>query len=85
MALKPENDYRNSLEGIRRFNNPELYQKTVEMQKEFQKNGIAWHNPFSDECTDDFCCCTGQGNYDTYLPSYRQAFKDHQEYRKHRY
>lgn len=55
------------------------------MQKEFQKNGIAWHNPFSDECTDDFCCCTGQGNYDTYLPSYRQAFKDHQEYRKHRY
>lgn len=69
-------DYRDSLAGIRRFNNPELYQKTLEMQQEFAKNGIAWHNPFSDECTMDFCCCTGGGNYDTYFPSYEQVLKD---------
>jgi len=69
-------DYRNSLAGIRRFNNPELYQKTLEMQKAFKENGIAWHNPFADECTIDFCCCTGEGNYDTYFPSYERALKD---------
>ena len=69
-------DYRNDPSGKRRFENPALYQKTVEMQNEFAKNGIAWHNPFSDECTSDFCCCTGKGNYNTYFPSYQQAIKD---------
>lgn len=63
-------DYTKEPSGIRRFNNPELYSKTLEMQEEFAKNGIAWHNPFSDECTQDFCCCTGEGNYDIYFPSY---------------
>jgi hypothetical protein len=35
--------------------------------------GIAWHNPFSDECTSDFCCCEGGGNYHTYFPSLQKV------------
>lgn len=71
-----ENDYRYTPAGIRRFNNKELYLKTVEFQKLLADNDIAWHNPFSDECTIDFCCCMGNGKYDTYFPSYETAFKD---------
>lgn len=72
-------DYRYELAGIRRFSNPELYKKTVEFQNLLAENGIAWHNPFSDECTDDFGCCTGKGEYDTYFPSYEVAIKEHLE------
>lgn len=74
--INPSRDCRNELSHIRIKCNPELYKKTLQLQEEFAKNGIAWHNPFSDECTSDFCCCTGLGNYDTYFPSYEQAIKD---------
>jgi hypothetical protein len=37
--------------------NPELYKKTLEFQSMLREQGIAWHNPFADECTQDFACC----------------------------
>lgn len=69
-------DYRETPEGKWRFENPEAYKKTVEFQKYLQSIGIAWHNPFADECTSDFCCCVGDGKYTRYFPSYERAFKD---------
>ena len=83
-------DYRDTIEGARRFKNPEIYQKTLEFQQEMAKLGVAWHNHFSDECTIDFCCCmgdnmkelTGAGgvkypptDYKHYIPSFRTAIK----------
>lgn len=68
-------DYRYTLSGLRRFNNPDVYQKTLEFQKEMKLLGVAWHNPFSNECTQDFCCCTGDGKYNVYFPSYEEVVK----------
>lgn len=58
MEVKMERDYRDSIEfGFTKIN-PEIYQKTLEFQQYLLDNGIAWHNPFSDECTPGFECCT---------------------------
>lgn len=59
----------------RRFENKDLYVKSLEFQNALKGNGIAWHNIFSDECTEDFCCCEGDGNYHTYFPSYYSVVK----------
>jgi hypothetical protein len=56
--------------------NPDLYRKTVLLQDEMQKNGVAWHNQFADECCSDFACCTGRGNYLSYIPSFKVATHD---------
>lgn len=50
-------DYRESQAGKRRFNNSEIYQKTLEFQAYLRSKGIAWHNFYSNECTIDFDCC----------------------------
>ena len=50
-------DYRKSKEGQRRFNNPIIYWITWKFQSLLWWVGIAWHNPYSDECTKDFNCC----------------------------
>lgn len=68
-------DYRFTLSGIRRFNSPDVYIKTVEFQNFLKENGIAWHNSFSNECTSDFSCCVGDGKYHSYLPSYEVLLK----------
>lgn len=83
-------DYANTPEGQRRFENPDVYQKTLEFQKEMAANGVAWHNHFADECTIDFCCCKGDNrkelkggngkvypatNYLHHIPSFRTAIK----------
>lgn len=52
-----ETDYRKSKEGQRRFNNPKTYWITWKFQSLLWWIGIAWHNPYSDECTKDFNCC----------------------------
>jgi hypothetical protein len=44
-------DYRKSKEGQRRFNNPIIYWVTWKFQSLLWWVGIAWHNPYSDECT----------------------------------
>jgi hypothetical protein len=75
--MKPEYDHRTSLTYLRTSTYPELYKKSVEWQDELQRNGIAAHNHFADECTSDFACCTGLGDYHTYLPSYETVLKDH--------
>jgi hypothetical protein len=64
-----DKDYRKTEEGKRRFTNPEVYQKTVDFQNYMQSVGIAWHNPYSDECCSDFACCTGVGDYHTFFPA----------------
>lgn len=73
-------DYRETIEGKRRFSNPEIYRKSLEFQKEMQKLGVAWHNQFADECTHDFCCCEGDNlmgsDYKHYIPSFRTVLKD---------
>jgi hypothetical protein len=74
--MKEKEDYRQSEAGKRRFNNPEVYKKTIDFQNYLQSKGVAWHNPYSDECCSDFACCTGEGNYHTYFPSYSQALKE---------
>lgn len=71
-----EADYRDTPEGKWRFANPSLYQKTLEFQSMLAKHGIAWHNPFANECTADFCCCYGDGKYKKYFPSMDQMLKD---------
>lgn len=68
-------DYRYTLSGIRRFNQPDVYKITLEFQKQLASHGIAWHNPFSNECTVDFCCCKGDGKYNAYFPSYEEVIK----------
>lgn len=68
-------DYRYTLAGLRRFNNPDVYRKTVEFQKFLKEHGVAWHNSFANECTIDFCCCEGDGKYNAYLPSYESMIK----------
>lgn len=72
-------DYAKSEEGKRRFDNPEIYQKSLDFQSEMGKLGVAWHNHFADECTIDFCCCEGDNMKDTdykhYIPSFRQVVK----------
>ena len=50
-------DYRTSKEGQRRFKNKKTYWLTWKLQSFLWKIGIAWHNPYSDECTKDFNCC----------------------------
>ncbi len=37
--------------------NPVVYHRSVEFQDYLRAEGIAWHNPISDECTSDFECC----------------------------
>lgn len=69
-------DYRLTESGKRRFGNPELYLKTVEFQNFLDENGVAWHNPFSNECTMGFECCMGTGNHKHYFPSYQTLVKD---------
>lgn len=75
-----EKDYRKTKSGLRRFNNPEIYQKSLEFQNYLKSKGIAWHNVFADECTADFCCCVGDGDYLAHFPSYygsaKQLFKE---------
>lgn len=66
-------DYRETDAGKRRFANPEIYQETVKFQDYLKSMGIAWHNPFSNECTIDFACCMGDRDYHTYFPSYGKA------------
>ncbi|GAB4023331.1 hypothetical protein GCM10028808_73460 [Spirosoma migulaei] len=72
-------DYRETVEGKRRFANPEIYEKTLKFQQEMAKHGIAWHNHFANECTIDFCCCEGNNlsdtNYHTFIPSFRTVAK----------
>ena len=83
-------DYRETTEGKRRFDNPELYEKTLAFQTQMAENGIAWHNHFSDECTIDFCCCNGDNlkefkgsggkiypetKYKHYIPSFTTVIK----------
>lgn len=50
-------DYRNTIEGQRRFKYPKLYWLTCMFQASLWFLGIAWHNRYSDECTRDFNCC----------------------------
>lgn len=57
MEKKMKQDYRDSIEfGFTKIN-PEVYEKSLEFQKYLLEKGIAWHNPFSDECTPGFECC----------------------------
>jgi hypothetical protein len=70
-----KDDYRYSIEGKRRFENPELYKKFLEFQKEMKEYKVAIHNPFANECTMDFCCCEGDGDYLHYFPSERVIIK----------
>lgn len=69
-------NYGDTMEGRRRFDNPEIYKETVAFQNRMQQLGVAWHNHFSDECTSDFCCCTGEGNYQHYIPSFDTVIKE---------
>jgi hypothetical protein len=82
-----EKDYRKTKSGIRRFGDPETYQKSLEFQNFLQSKGIAWHNVFADECTIDFSCCEGDGEYLTHFPSYyastKQLFEELFEKIKH--
>lgn len=55
--MKPENDYRQTPAGKRRFKWKRFYRLTVWIQVALWKVGIPLHNPFSDECTPDFNCC----------------------------
>jgi hypothetical protein len=53
--------------------NPEVYRKTVEFQRFLADNGIAWHNPFANECCSDFGCCNKEfGNYSIRIPEVRR-------------
>lgn len=70
-----QKDYRKTKSGKRRFGNPAIYKKSLEFQKYLKENGIAWHNVFADECTIDFCCCEGDGDYHTHFPSYYASAK----------
>lgn len=74
--IKPENDVRTTPAWLRCSRYPELYKESVIYQNKLQQNGIASHNHFADECTDDFACCTGLGDYHTYLPSFEVVLKD---------
>jgi len=38
--------------------NPTIYHRSVEFQDYLRAEGIAWHNPISDECTRGFECCS---------------------------
>lgn len=51
-------DYRETAAGKRRFSSPDIYLETLEFQRYLRSKGYAWHNPFSDECTIDFDCCS---------------------------
>lgn len=51
----------------------EIYKKSHELQKELDSIGVAWHNPFSDECNNDFGCCSNIGNYEIRVPSIENA------------
>lgn len=81
-------DYRETEEGKRRFENPEIYQATLDFQNKMAELGVAWHNHYSDECTIDFCCCQGDNmgecgetikypatKYQTWIPSFREVIK----------
>jgi hypothetical protein len=80
-------DYRDTVEGKRSFENKGIYKLTFNFQQKMAKLGVAWHNHFSNECTDDFNCCCGNGDYQHYIPSFRtaikQAFKEYYEEIKH--
>lgn len=67
--------YEDSPAGKRRFGNAKLYKMSFEFQEALAKEGIAWHNVFSNECTADFSCCMGDGKYYAYLPSYLTSAK----------
>lgn len=73
-------NYLETEEGKRRFENPKVYDLTLKFQEDLKKHGVAWHNVFSDECTQDFSCCCGTSldngiQYNTFLPSYRSVVK----------
>lgn len=57
-----KDDYRQSAAGRRRFKYPRIYRLTFHLQNFLNRLGIAWHNRFSDECTHDFGCCSGEGS-----------------------
>lgn len=52
-----QEDYFDTIEGQRRFNNPKKYWITCKFQSFLWYIGIAWHNTYSNECTKDFNCC----------------------------
>ena len=68
-------DYTKEIAGIRRFSDKETYVKSLDFQDFLKTKGIAWHNVFADECTLDFCCCEGDGDYKTHFPSYHSSAK----------
>ena len=63
-------DIRDTESFKRCIENPEVYRESIKFQNFLAQHGIAWHNTFSNECTEDFSCCEGDGQYKTYLPSY---------------
>lgn len=69
-------DVRDTQSFQRCINNPEVYKKSVEFQNYLYENDIAWHNNVANECTIDFCCCQGDGDFDTNLPSYYSFAKE---------
>ena len=73
--MEDKNNYFKSKAGKRRFNNPKVYEESLKFQILLQNNGIAWHNPFSDECTNDFGCCENIGDYNTRIPCHNTWIK----------
>lgn len=57
-------DYRETPQGIWVQENPIAYHETMRFQEKLCEHGIAWHNPFADECTRDFGCCVSTGHYE---------------------
>ena len=80
-------DYRESIEGKRRFSEQKAYRESLHFQKVMQDLGIAWYNHFSNECTIDFCCCEGDCKYNHHIPSFyshtKQIFEELFEEIKH--
>jgi hypothetical protein len=46
----------------------DAYILSLSFQESMTKHGIAWHNNIFGECTNDFGCCTNNGNYHTRIP-----------------
>lgn len=70
-------DYRKTPEFKWTKESPELYLKVLQLQNELREAGVAWHNPFSNECNADFSCCEGHGpGVHTFVPSIYTIQKD---------
>ncbi len=68
-------DVRNEPSFKRCTDNPEAYKLSLKFQEDMAKIGVAWHNNFSNECTIDFCCCLGGGDYKMHVPQSKDAHK----------